>query len=585
MKVIKPISVDSSVLFNSNVPEPDPSAGEVEYVPVDQGGGTIGDSFNYGPSLQGLGSVIGFSVDLQGNRYVTQSESNMSVSRLLIHRFDEDDNYIGYFRTNDAYFISTGVSVDIELGSQTSTDLLVCGYYESTSLTVDSYSVGSSSNFDGSTRSRVNRDGTLENYISGVTGLVSYAHSKHTTGQWQDTLIYHRTGAEKRCITVRRGNFNYSKSLVSDNTLGAVSGDFYTCSIDIRNGKYLIFSKNAAGDKAYIQEYNSSFSSRTSVNEVERLTENTQFGTYTGNEYIIGTGRNISYSSFTGYKVKTNYQYGEVDPGDPVPAGSIFVNSSVHRKYQATVDTLLDPLDGVLTVPPEWIDIGPTNRYAAFDGVISNQAVRQSEVKYVLKPSGIVSSISGFNISGADEITITQKDSSGNIVYQSELEMRDNSSVTDWYQYYFSPIIEIDQFTLNDLLPFSDPEIEVRIISPGTIGVGEIVIGSQAEIGITDYGTSLQLLDFSRKERDEFGNFDVVRRGTSKLVNYAVSMPKGRVNYAFKTLSSLSTIPCVWIGVDEFNDITTVYGYYKDSTINIDSPTICSATISVEGLV
>lgn len=585
MKVIKPISIDSANLPSSNIPEPDPSAGEVEYVPVDQGGGTIGDSFNYGPDLQGLGSVIGFGVDLQGNRYVTQSESNMSVSRLLIHRFDEDDNYIGYFRTNDAYFISIGVSVDIELDSQSSTDIFVCGYYESTSLTVDSYNVGSSSNFDGSTRSRTNRDGTLDDYISGDTGLVSYAHSKHTTGQWQDTLIYYRAGAEKRCITVRRGNFNYSKSLVSDNTLGAVSGDFYTCSIDIRSGKYLIFSKNAAGDKTYIQEYNSSFSSRTSINEVERLTENTQFGTYTGSEYIIGTGRNVSYSSFTGYKVKTNYQYGEVDPGEHVPAGSIFVKSSAHRKYQAAVDTLLDPLEGVLTVPPEWIDIGPTNRYSPFDGVLGNPATYQDEIDYVINSPLIINSVSGFNVYGANEITITQKDSSGNVVYQKDIPMRDNSQITDWYQYYFEPIIEINQFTVTDLLPYANSSIEVAIKGTGTVSVGELVIGSEAQIGETNYGSSLQLLDFSRKERDEFGNFDVIRRGTSKLVNYDVSIPKSRINYVFKTLSELSTIPCVWVGVDEFNDATTVYGYYKDSTLNIDAPTMCSATISVEGLV
>lgn len=588
MKVIKPVGVDSAVLLNSNIPEPDPSAGEVEYMPVDQGGGTIGDKFVIGPNVAGDGDIIGACADDLGNTYIGRRTTSGSTGykQVIVSKFDAEFVFMGTFTTSETY-LTSNCKIDVEKGETLTPDILITNYEIHPT---DSYAVVNkyaSPSFDGGIKVRNGQD-NLSNFLSyEPVGIVAYSHTKHTSGQWQNTVVYRLSGGLFRVATVRSANLTIGASLVHDNPIGAVSGDIGSdgLSMDISGGKYLIFSRNIAGDTTYIQEYTSTFSSRTKINSIARLTDKCLFGVYTGDKYIIYSDPTVITSEFSAYNVKTNYQYGEVDQGDPVPTGSIFIKSSTHRKYQAAVDTLLDPLDGVLTVPPEWIDIGPTNKYAAFDGVIGNQAVRQNEVKYVLKPSGIVNSISGFNISGADEITITQKDSSGNIVYQNELEMRDNSSVTDLYQYYFSPIIEIDQFTLNDLLPFSDSEIEVRIISPGTIGVGEIVIGSQAEIGITDYGTSLQLLDFSRKERDEFGNFDVVRRGTSKLVNYAVSMPKGRVNYAFKTLSSLSTIPCVWIGVDEFNDITTVYGYYKDSTINIDSPTICSATISVEGLV
>lgn len=586
MKVIKPISVDSGVLFNSNIPEPDPNAGEVEYVQVNQGGGTIGDNFNYGPHLKGAGKVVGFLVFGEGSRYVAQLETIQNRTRILIHKFNSSNSYVGYFITNDIYVSSRGLSIDVdseteELGQ---VGIVICAYSELDELTVDKYRPFDE-HFNGSVRPRHDRSALLNTHLSDETGILSYARSYHTTGQPQHHLIYSKAHGVHRCMVVRGSTPNISSSLVSDNVIGAVTGDVYTCSIEVRSGKYLIFSRNSAGNTTYIQEYNSSFSNRTKISTVERLTAKTQFGTYTGSEYYIGTSSDKPYSEFTGYKIKANYQYGEVDPGDPVPAGSVFIKTSSHKKYQAVADTILDPLEGLLTVPPEWVELGPTNKYSAFDGVISNQAVYQNLISYTLKPSKIVSSISGFNIDGANKITITQKDSSGNMVYQKEVPMRDNSNVTDWYQYYFSPFIEIDQFNLNELRPYSDSEVSVEIESSGTLGVGEIVIGVQADIGVTNYGSSLQLLDFSRKERDEFGNFNVIRRGTSKLVNYDVSIAKNRINYVFKTISELSTIPCVWVGVDEFNDATTVYGYYKDSTLNIDAPTMCSATITVEGLI
>lgn len=585
MKVIKPISVDSSVLFSSNVPEPDPSAGEVEYVPVDQGGGTIGDSFVIGGQFTDSGWVIGADYDESGNFYVAAYEGTAASGPVIVYKFDQSFNYINKTTVSRSYQGDTQFCISPRY--QQYTRFILCSSQGSDPCVAQVYL----SEFTGAAASLTSAI-EIDSAISGdVNTLRSITHYESGTPNiLRLTVLYYGSG------NIRCASIDSASTLVHDNYAGAIAGEnvisggAYCVSIDVSGGKFLIFSRNTNSNINYINEYNSTFSVRQSSNQVQRLNNDCVYGMYTGSKYVLMSDPVIGsfggdYANFTAYNVKTNYQYGEVDQGDPVPAGSIFVKSSVHRKYQAAVDTLLDPLEGVLTVPPEWVDIGPTNRYSPFDGVLGNPATYQDEIDYVINSPSIINSVSGFNVYGANEITITQKDSSGNIVYQKEIPMRDNSQVTDWYQYYFSPIIEINQFTVTDLLPYANSSIEVAIKGTGTVSVGELVIGSQAQIGETNYGSSLQLLDFSRKERDEFGNFDVIRRGTSKLVNYDVSIPKSRINYVFKTLSDLSTIPCVWVGVDDLNDVTTVYGYYKDSTLNIDAPTMCSATISVEGLV
>lgn len=584
MKVIVPKVVDASTLVNSNIPEPDQDAGEVEYVPVDQGGGTIGDSFNYGPHLKGAGKVVGFCFDNSGGRYVAQCESIESITRILIHKFDSSNSYVGYFRTNDTYFSNLGVSmdVDVDLDTASPTDIFICAYYDAYNLTVDAYY---HAEFNGSTATRDGRGITLNDYLSGALGVISYSHSRHTTGEHQDNLIYYKAGSEFRCMVVRRGTIENAKSLVSDNILGAVTGDVRSCSMEVRSGKYLIFSRNAAGNTTYIQEYNSSFSSRTKISTVDRLTAKTQFGTYTGSEYYIGTSSDTSYSEFTGYKIKANYQYGEVDPGDPVPAGSVFIKTSSHKKYQAVVDTLLDPLEGLLTVPPQWVELGPTNKYSAFDGVIGNTSSYKKQITYDIKPSGIYNAVSGFNITGVSKVNVAITSDQGSVVYDEDIAMSDNSQVVNWYAYYFTPIIKKAQFTVTDLPTYGGSTVKVTFTGDSSVSVGEFVVGSQIYLGVTQYGVSIQGLDFSRKSRDEFGNFEIIRRGTSRLVDYDLKIDRGMVGYVARQLDQISTTPCVWVGSNEFTDETTVYGYYKDYLITIDAPSICSATISVEGLV
>ena len=119
-----------------------------------------------------------------------------------------------------------------------------------------------------------------------------------------------------------------------------------------------------------------------------------------------------------------------------------------------------------------------------------------------------------------------------------------------------------------------------------SVSVGTLLLGREFSLGTTEYGTNIQLLDFSRKETDEFGNFTIIPRRNSKLVEFDGYVEFSRASYVFRKLSELTTTPCVWYatGTTPNIDPTIVYGYYRDSRINLSNPSTVDLSIQIEGL-
>jgi hypothetical protein len=265
--------------------------------------------------------------------------------------------------------------------------------------------------------------------------------------------------------------------------------------------------------------------------------------------------------------------------------GTRRILTSTHLVYQVVADPSTNdaPDVGAAKAVPTWAVVGPTNRYAMFDDVNDTQSVSGSPLNIEITPSQVVNGLAMFNVSGASTINVKQVDPVAGIVYDRDVVMTDNSTIVDYYSYCFEPMINRTEFVLLDLQPYGQSKVVVSATG-GEIAVGTLTMGTQIDLGVALYGTTLQLLDFSRKERNEFGSFVVVPRRTAKLVDFDVSVPKGRVGFVFNQLQALTTVPAVWVGTDENDDSTLVYGYYRDSQINISGPVYCSATIQVEGL-
>ena len=266
--------------------------------------------------------------------------------------------------------------------------------------------------------------------------------------------------------------------------------------------------------------------------------------------------------------------------------GAKVIKSSTHRVYEVVADpsTTDDPEDGILANPKTWIEVGPTNRFAMFDSKANTASTVSSPLTVTIEPGGIFNSVAGFNIS-ADNVNITVNDPIEGEVYNKDLDMNDYSQIDDYYAYFFEPIEKTTEFLQLDLPAYPNATVTVTISGSSNVSAGVIIVGAQKNLGVTEYGTSLELYDSSIKERDEFGNFTIVPRNTAKVVDFKFFTTKSRSGWVLKQVQSITTTPCVWTGTGETGDSTIIFGFYRDLNIGIDTPASSPANLRIEGIV
>lgn len=237
--------------------------------------------------------------------------------------------------------------------------------------------------------------------------------------------------------------------------------------------------------------------------------------------------------------------------------------------------------------PTYWVDIGPSNRFAMFDRTVTYGTSATTTMTVVIA-TGIIDSIALIGLQ-ADIATITVRDGlSGPIVFEKVIGLLD-TSVTDWYQYFLSsPLLKRTQVIVSDIPPYSNAHVTLTLTSAisSEVKIGEFIFGTLTEIGGTQYGASAGIIDYSRKETDEFGNVVFVERPFSKRVNASVFVENFRLNRVQQTMYSLRATPAVWVFSDspELEEAMVVYGFYRDFSTDIAYPAHSIMSLEIEGL-
>lgn len=256
-----------------------------------------------------------------------------------------------------------------------------------------------------------------------------------------------------------------------------------------------------------------------------------------------------------------------------------------HTVYEVVATTTTDaPLAGVAADPPTWIEIGPTNRWRAFDEKVATATERAGEIAYTLQPGVAVDAV-GFFALHANSVRVIVTDPIVGIVYDESSAPVRSEGVASWHDYFFEPLEMRRDFVLGGLGATRHCTIDIFISRPsGTASVGAIVLGKFVHLGAALHGTSVGITDYSRKMTDEFGNHTVVRRGFSKIANFQIALNTRDIARIQRALADCRATPVIWIGADDKEE-TLVYGFYREFDIVISGPIVSDANISVEGLI
>lgn len=255
-----------------------------------------------------------------------------------------------------------------------------------------------------------------------------------------------------------------------------------------------------------------------------------------------------------------------------------------HRVYEVLAESTTDaPADGVAKTPPTWLDLGVTNPWRAFDEKIGTVTSNPEAIRFSIRADRTINALAFFGVD-AGSIRVTVTDPSLGRVFEYEATPVSTDGIDNWYQYLFAPIELVEDFVVLEVPAGTYGTIDVSIDKPGgEAKLGALVLGQTSTLGVALYGTSIRLRDFSRKERDGFGNFVIQERDFSKVAEFDVAVDTANISAVQRTVAQYRAKPVVWIGEATYES-TIIYGFCTDFGVSISGPTISDATFSVEGL-
>ncbi|BBV97897.1 hypothetical protein [Pseudomonas monteilii] len=258
-----------------------------------------------------------------------------------------------------------------------------------------------------------------------------------------------------------------------------------------------------------------------------------------------------------------------------------------HVVYEALVDVPagVKPGEEVVTAeaPAKWLEVGATNRWRMFDDKLESLTTNPGTISVTVKPGAVVNSVAMFNVSGKS-VTVKMVDALEGEVYSETVTLVD-AGVTNWYDYFFEPVVVKTDLVLLNLPAYGSANLVITVdAGAGQAAVGHVVVGSRQQIGTALYGTSIGINDYSRKSTDDFGNTVVVQRSYSNRAEFDVSVDTSAVTRIRRLLAELRATPVVWIG-EETYEATILFGYYRDFSIVFSGPSVSDCSITVEAII
>lgn len=263
--------------------------------------------------------------------------------------------------------------------------------------------------------------------------------------------------------------------------------------------------------------------------------------------------------------------------------GDLVIIAADHDRYEALTSHTNKP---PATNPGDWLYLGKTNRWQMFDEKVGTVTTSVGSLTVKLNP-GIVNAVALLNVTGPSAASVKVTDPIDGVVYDRTVALYDPTNVVDWWSYFFEEIRRKEFSLLLDLPTYRGGELEITLITTpeGQVSIGACVVGKLYQHGRSvQQGAAVGIQDYSRKNRDDFGNVEVVERAFNKRARWSLLIPNSEIDIFISRLAALRAVPAVYIG-SELYASTIVYGFYRDFDVVVSYPLHSECSLELEGLV
>ena len=268
--------------------------------------------------------------------------------------------------------------------------------------------------------------------------------------------------------------------------------------------------------------------------------------------------------------------------GSTYALGDRVILTSTHKVYESLQagNTNKNPV----SEPLWWLEVSPTNSWKMFDLSTTTQTVVDVADYYEFLPGQAVNAMALYDISGILSVRVRLTDPVFGVVYDKTTDLTPVLSEASWYSWFFDKRVEQTKFIADDLPSYPTATLRVDVTSSGTAYIGVLMFGSIRSIGLgVQQGVRLGIQDYSRKERNEWGDTVLAQRAFASRASFQMLIDNRELDNTFRLLAELRATPCLWIGSDRYQSLA-IFGFYQNFEIGIAYAYYSDCSIEVEGL-
>jgi hypothetical protein len=239
-----------------------------------------------------------------------------------------------------------------------------------------------------------------------------------------------------------------------------------------------------------------------------------------------------------------------------------------------------------------WEETESTNQWAMFDEYVNTQTTNTTSIEIKLNTVnatgiallGLDASSVEFELWDSTETTMLWS-TTEDLVYGSATI----TTIGDWYEYFFGTYSLRTDISVEIGVSEQTGVLVVNVIGEtgSEVGCGVIVVGRLLDIGSTQYGPKIGIVDYSYRSEDSDGKVTVTQGYWAKRNTITTSLSNTKVDDIYRALVAIRGIPTSW---DGNNDGTgygalVVYGIFSDFEITVPGPTRSYCTFTIEGLI
>lgn len=250
--------------------------------------------------------------------------------------------------------------------------------------------------------------------------------------------------------------------------------------------------------------------------------------------------------------------------------------------YEVVASSTTDnPTEGVNKDPASWIRLGYSNKWRMFTLAKDSKSTAGPTLTFTSDFGIGVDTIALLGVIGTSINVLIETVAQG-VVYDETITTTD-ILVDNYFDWFFLPYESKEDFIFFNLPTYPEARITITVTATADTAIGRFIAGTSKQLGESIYGSSTGTQSFTIRDRDGFGNLNIVPRRTIDVTEFKVAIETPSIPVVKRYITKAASEPALFFA-DPDNEGLINFGLAEDFRIPYEYPTVSKATIEVKSI-